>query len=187
MKFPPTSDIRKMRKTLDITQAQLAAASGISQSTIAKVESDSISASYVTVVKLFETLDVMHKDDHSDLTAADVASKGVVTIQSNDTVHGASDLMKSTGYSQLPVFEGEIPVGSISERIILELVRKGMTMDELSAKPIYKVMGESFPVISDITPITTVTSLMSDYSAVLVAKKGKTVGLITSADMLKLI
>ena len=56
MKFPPISDIRKMRKTLDITQSQLSVESGISQSTIAKIERESISASYATVVKLFETL-----------------------------------------------------------------------------------------------------------------------------------
>ena len=56
MRFPPASDIRKRRKMLDITQSELAAASGISQSTITKVEQGKISASYNTVVKLFETL-----------------------------------------------------------------------------------------------------------------------------------
>ena len=59
MKFPPISDIRKMRKTLDITQSQLSVESGISQSTISKIERESISASYATVVKLFETLERM--------------------------------------------------------------------------------------------------------------------------------
>lgn len=187
MKFPPTSDIRRIRKTLDLTQAQLAAASGVSQSTIAKIEKDTISASYNTVVKLFETMESMHTDDHRNYSAADVASKGVVTIQSSKTVHDASDLMKSTGYSQLPVMDGETPVGSISERVIFEYVRKGMTMDELSNKSIYKIMNESYPVVTENTPISTVTTLMTDCNAILVAKKGKIVGLITSADMLKLI
>ena len=63
MKFPPMSDIRKMRKALDVTQSQLAAESGVSQSTIAKIERESIAASYATVVKLFETLDEMSNDD----------------------------------------------------------------------------------------------------------------------------
>jgi predicted transcriptional regulator len=187
MKFPPTSDIRKMRKTLDMTQAQLADASGVSQSTIAKIESEKISASYTTVVRLFETLNDIYSQGGKDITATDIASKGVVTIQSSNTVHEASDLMKSTGYSQLPVMEGEIPVGSISERGILEMVRRGTTMDDLSVKPIYKVMSESFPIVTENTPIATVTSMMANCNAILVSKKGKIVGLITSADMLKLI
>lgn len=187
MKFPPASDVRKVRKTMDITQAQLSAASGVSQSTIAKIERDTISASYETIVRLFETLDELRRNDKTGLTAADVASKGIVTIQSASTVHEASNLMKSTGYSQLPVMEGNIPVGSISERSIFELLRRGTTMDELANKPIFRIMDESYPVITESTPIATVTSMMSNCNAILVAKKGKVVGLITNADMLKLI
>lgn len=187
MKFPPTSEIRKIRKSLDITQAQLASESGISQSTIAKIEKGTISASYTTVVKLFETLEEMRVNERKDVTAADVASKDVITIQSNETIRDASELMKSTGYSQLPVLEGDTPVGSISERGVFELIRNGMTMEELSKKTINKVMGESFPVVTETTPIRTVTTLMSNFNAVLVAKKGRIIGVITNADLLKLI
>ena len=187
MKFPATSEIKKIRKSLEITQAQLAAESGISQSTIAKIEKGTISASYVTIVKLFETLDDMRNNERKDVYASDVASKDIVSIQSNLTVRDASELMKSTGYSQLPVLEGETPVGSISEREIFELVRNGMTMDELSGKPINKVMGESYPVVAENTPIRTVTTLMANFNAVLVSRKGKIVGMITNADLLKLI
>lgn len=187
MNFPPASDIKRIRKSLDITQTELAAASGVSQSTIAKIERGRMSASYDTVVKLFETLDGMRRDEKKDLTAADVASEKVVTVQSTDKVHQASDLMRATGYSQLPVLKGDIPVGSISERGILELLRQGSTMEELGQSVISKVMDESYPVVSDSTPVSSVTSLMSSSGAVLVSKKGKIVGLITSADILKLI
>ncbi len=187
MNFPPASDIKRIRKSLDITQTELAAASSVSQSTIAKIERGRMSASYDTVVKLFETLDGMRRDEKKDLTAADVASEKVVTVQSTDKVHQASDLMRATGYSQLPVLKGDVPVGSISERGILELLRQGSTMEELGQSVISKVMDESYPVVSDSTPVSSVTSLMSSSGAVLVSKKGKIVGLITSADILKLI
>ena len=187
MKFPPASDIRKVRKGLDVTQAQLASASGISQSTIAKIERSTISASYATIVKLFETLEEMRNMNDRSMTAADVASKGVVTVQCTDKVRVASDLMKTTGFSQLPVLRGEIPVGSISERSIFELVRQGKTMDELVETSIARVMEESFPVVTESTPMTAITSMMSNCNAVLVAKKGRIVGLITNADMLKMI
>ena len=185
--FPPVSDIKRIRKSLDVTQTELAAASGVSQSTIAKIERGRMSASYETVVKLFETLEGMRKSEKRDLTAADVASDKVVTVQSTDKVHQASDLMRATGYSQLPVLKGDIPVGSISERGIFELLRQGSTMDQLAQTVIAKVMDESYPVVADSTPISSVTSLMSSSGAVLVSKKGKIVGMITSADILKLI
>lgn len=187
MKFPPASDIRRTRKTLDVTQSELARESGISQSTIAKIETGKISASYDTVVRLFDTLEGMKNREHRDITADDVASKTVVSIQSTESVHDASDLMRTTGYSQLPVFKGEVPVGSISERGIFELLRQGYTMEQLGQTVISKIMDESFPVVSDNTPIAAVTSLMTNCNAVLVSKKGKIVGMITNADMLKLV
>ncbi len=187
MKFPPASDIRRIRKSLDITQNELSSASGISQSTIAKVERGKISASYETVVKLFETLEKLKNNEKKDITAADVASKSVVTIQSTAKVHEASDLMRSTGYSQLPVLKGETSVGSISERSIFQLLRQGNTMEQLGDMVVSKVMDESFPVVSDTTPISSVTSLMGDCGAVLVSTKGQITGVITNADILKLI
>ncbi|MDD4222951.1 MAG: helix-turn-helix domain-containing protein, partial [Candidatus Methanomethylophilus sp.] len=119
MRFPPASDIRRIRKSLDLTQTELAARSGISQSTIAKIERSRIAASYETVVKLFETLDsIAARGGRRTVTAAEVASADVVTVQSTDKVRVATELMRTAGYSQLPVLRGETPVGSISERSI---------------------------------------------------------------------
>jgi len=187
MRFPPTSDIRKMRKSLDLTQTQLAAASGISQSTIAKIEKGTISAGYDTVVKLFDTMETMKEDDGKGLTAAEIASKGVVSIQFGEHVKAASDLMKSTGFSQVPVLSGELPVGSISEKSILGLLRQGLTMDELSNMTISKVMSDPYPLVSETTPLATITAMISACDAILVSRKGSVVGIITNADMLKLI
>ncbi|HRR67322.1 MAG TPA: helix-turn-helix domain-containing protein [Methanomassiliicoccales archaeon] len=38
MRFPSESEIKRLRKSLDITQLELARLSGVSQSTIAKLE-----------------------------------------------------------------------------------------------------------------------------------------------------
>ncbi len=187
MKFPPASDIRRMRKAMDVTQTELSRKSGISQSTIAKIERGRISASYDTVVKLFETLDDMAKGGRRDVTAADVASKDIVTVQSTDKVKVASELMRTAGYSQLPVLTGDTPVGSISERGIFDMIRGGKTMDDLKDASVSCIMDESFPLVAENTPMSSVTAIMSDSPAVLVARKGKLVGMITKADILKLI
>jgi len=60
-------------------------------------------------------------------------------------------------------------------------------MDELGQIQVSKVMDESFPVVTENTPISSVTTMMGNCNAVLVAKKGRIVGMITNSDMLKLI
>jgi predicted transcriptional regulator len=172
---------------LEITQSQLAKESGISQSTIAKIERGKMSASYDTVVKLFNTLEILKTKNPGNLIAADVASKNVVFVQSTDYVRDAADLMRSSGFSQLPVFNGESSVGSISERRIFDLLRDGKTMDELKDTPINSIMDESFPVINENISMSMVTSMMTDCNAILVSRKGKIIGMITNADILKLI
>ena len=49
------------------------------------------------------------------------------------------------------------------------------------------VMGDAFPVVNEDTPIEAVTALLSSSHAVMVGKKGDMVGIITSADLLKLL
>ena len=98
MRFPPTSEIRKRRKLLDVTQAELAAASGVSQSTITKIEKGRISASYETVVRLFEALDSMTEKRH-EVDIMDIASKDVVSVQDTCSVREATELLRSTGFS----------------------------------------------------------------------------------------
>lgn len=186
MKFPPVSDIRKTRKSLDVTQAELSRASGVSQSTIAKIECGRISASYEIVVRLFETLDAMRVDGGS-LNVSMIASSNVVSIPSTELVHRASEIMMAEGHSQLPVIDDGVPVGSITERMIFDLMREGFTMEELSRTPISEIMAQPFPVVPDGTPMTAVANLMVDNDAVLVSRKGAIVGVVTDADMLKLV
>ncbi len=187
MRFPPAADIRKRRKSLDITQTALSQASGISQSTIAKIERGKISASYGTVVRLFETLDRIGAGGREETTAGEVASRDVVTVQSDAPVHAAIEIMRSAGFSQLPVLQGDIPVGSISERSIFDILRSGGTLEGLKDTAVSAVMGDSFPVIGESTPVPAVTAMMSGCDAVLVARRGRIVGVITGTDMLKLI
>jgi predicted transcriptional regulator len=188
VKYPPESDIKKRRLTLGITQLDLAIASGVSQSTITKIETGKTKTSYETVVKLLETLEFLNRSKKIDRTASDIASDSPITVNAEDYLRVASELMRRSGFSQLPVMSGNIPVGSISERRILNLIEEeGIHMENLRNVLIRDVMGESFPVVSESTPLSTVALLMNDSDAVLVSRKGKIVSVITSTDLLKLI
>lgn len=186
MRFPPASDIRKRRKMLDITQSELAAASGISQSTITKVEQGKISASYNTVVKLFETLDQMG-DRKKEIPIMDIATRDIVSVQEDSGVPEALEILKETGFSQMPVFRGESSVGSISEKVILKLISSGKSMDQLSRMRVSDVMEDSFPTISENTSMEGLSSMLNTSNAVLITRKGKIIGMITRADVLKLV
>ncbi len=187
MKFPKTADIKSIRKNLDVTQAELAKLSGVSQSTIAKIEAENISAGYDTVVKLFETLEELKDRNYSIITAADVLSKDIISIQSTDNIHTASEIMMNAGFSQLPVMNGDIPVGSISEKKIFGLLVDGKTMNEIGKIKLEEIMEESFPIVSETMPMTSVANIMIENNAILVSHKGHIIGMITNADILKLI
>lgn len=185
MMFPPATDIHEIRKKLGITQSDLSAMSGVSQSTIAKIESGKVSGSYETVVKLFTALNAASNEDSP--TAGDICSRNVESVTSSDMIHVVSGKMRSTGYSQFPVFEDGKPVGSISERDIFKLLDKGMTMEELSRTPVSHIMAGPYAVIRSDASIFEVTVLMKTRNAILVSEDGVVIGMITNADLLKLI
>lgn len=187
MKFPEVTEIKRTRKVLDITQMELSRLTGVSQSTIAKLESGSINGSYDTVARIFETLEDEANRRRAGKKASEVSSKNIISIQANDRVKRATEIMRESGYSQLPVFDDERPVGSVSEYGILALLRDGTSMEEAGERSVRSIMSEAFPVVSEDTPLGTVTSILSYSSAVLVGRQGKITGIITSSDVLKLL
>ncbi|MDH7508659.1 MAG: CBS domain-containing protein [Methanomassiliicoccales archaeon] len=187
MKFPDSSEIKQLRKSLDLTQSELANLSNVSQSTIAKIERGRISGSYEIMVRIFSALYEEMNKRRQGKVAKDVASKNVVGINIGEKVKKASEMMREKGFSQLPVFDGDRPIGSISEFGILRFLKEGVSMKDLAERSVESVMDESFPIVSEETPLEIVTSLLSFSKAVLVARRGKVTGIITSSDVLKLI
>ncbi|MDD1773069.1 MAG: CBS domain-containing protein [Methanomassiliicoccales archaeon] len=187
MKFPDASEIRRLRKSVDLTQVELANLSGVSQSTIAKIERGGISGSYDAIVRIFKVLHDEVGKRRQGMRAKDVASGEVVSVQVDEKVKRVSEIMRETGYSQLPVFEGPQPVGSVSEYGVLMLLKDGARMEDLAEMTVGSIMDGTFPVVSEETPIETVTSLLSNSHAVLTARRGRITGIITSSDVLKLI
>ncbi len=187
MAFPSVGDIKKMRKQLDMTQNELARASHVSQSTIAKLERNSISASYEIVTRVFDALESEGKMRKIRKTAKDVLHASIVTTDAYATLAEVGEMMKKRGYSQMPVMNGDSVVGSISEEAILGKLRQGLGLDELSEIKVEEVMNEAYPVIPEETPVDTIATLLYHSPAVLVQRRGKISGIITKSDLLKLI
>ncbi len=58
---------------------------------------------------------------------------------------------------------------------------------ELSQIKVEAIMEEAFPRIDESTPVDVISSLLQYGPAVLVTRKNETVGIITKADLLKII
>ena len=183
--LPPLEEIAQKRRLLDLKQAELAKLAGVSQSLIAKLESGKIDPSYTKVKTIFEALEKL--EVQTKIQAGKVLHKKIVAIQKNEPVSKVVQLMKSHGYSQLPVFDGKLSVGSISEKTILNQILAGKDLAQIATLPIEDVMEEAFPQVDEDAPLSLISGLLQVYSAVLVSKKGTVVGIITKADLLRIL
>jgi len=183
--FPTLEDIAKKRRQLDLKQSELAKLAGVSQSLIAKLEAGTIDSSYTKVKTIFDTLDRL--EAKTKIQTEKLIHKEVVTIQKKETVVKVVQLMKDHGYSQIPVFSGKQSVGSISEKTILRQILDGKDLAQISKLPTEEIMEEAFPQVSEDAPLSLISNLLQVYSAVLVSKKGDVVGIITKADLLRML
>ena len=183
--FPNLEDIAKRRRQLGLKQSQLAKMAGVSQSLIAKLEAGTIESSYSKVKTIFDVLERL--EFKSKIQVEKVLHNEVVTVQKSEPLSQVVKLMKDHGYSQIPVFEGKQSVGSVSEKTILRQILEGKDLEQISALPTEKIMEEAFPQINEDAPLSLITSLLQTYSAVLVSRKGVVIGIITKADLLRML
>ncbi len=183
--FPNLEEIAQKRRMLGLKQSELAKLAGVSQSLIAKLESGKIDSSYTKVKAIFDVFDRL--EVKTKIQAGKVLHKKVIGVQKNEPIAKVVQLMKSYKYSQLPVFDGKQPVGSISEKAILNQILAGKALNQISALPSEEVMEESFPQVDEDAPLSLISTLLQVYSAVLVLKKGIVAGIITKADLLRVL
>ncbi len=183
--FPSLEDIAKKRRMLGLKQAELARLAGVSQSLVAKLESGKIDSSYTKVKTIFDVLDRL--ETKTKVQEEKVVPNQVISIQKDEPVSKVVGLMKEHGYSQIPVFDGKQSVGSISEKTILRQILAGKDLAQISKLSVEDIMEEAFPQVSEDAPLSLISSLLQTYSAVLVARKGAVVGIITKADLLRII
>lgn len=182
--LPKLEEVVRKRKMFNLTQKKLAGLASVSQSLIAKLESGKITPSYNKVKAIFDALERLEMENVS--RAKDVLNTKVVEVQKGDKVAKAVQLMMKYGYSQLPVFDGDHPVGSISEKSILNQVLAGQDLAYVSTFPVGDIMDEAFPQVGEDAPLSLISGLLQVYPAVLMSKKGKVVGIATKADLLKM-
>ncbi|MGA2874673.1 MAG: CBS domain-containing protein [Nitrososphaerales archaeon] len=186
MQLPPIQEIKKRRVALGISQKKLAFSVGASQSLIAKIESNRVNPSYDVVKKIFEYLDRMEQPKIG--LAKDVEKRDLVWIRRSERVREAAEKMRQYGFSQLPVRDDkeEICVGSLSERQIVQGILRDPDPKSFYEKLVSEVMQDQFPVVDENIPVNAVALLLQHSQAVLTARRGRIVGIITASDLLSM-
>lgn len=172
------SQIKYIRKKLGLTQTELAHKANVSQSLIAKIESNKIDPSYTNAKRLFETLSNLEVDD--ELIAKQFMYKKIIYANSQDSLKDTILLMRKNNISQLPVLQENKVVGYISESVLLEKVLDGQTQSKVK-----EVMHTNPPILPPDTKQSVIANLLKHFPLVLIEEKGKLIGIITKADLLK--
>lgn len=185
--LPEIKSIKNRRKLLGLTQKDLAKQAGVSQSFIAKMESGRINPSYNHVKQILDFLESLESIEREELRARELYHKRVFSLSTYDRIPYAVELMRKHEISQLPVFRGKMPVGSVTEKGIVDLMSRGHDSKKLSRMRVAEIMEEAFPIISQETPLSVISSLLQHNPAVLLSREGDIAGIITKADIIKVI
>lgn len=166
--------IKKLRTERGLSQTELAKLANISQAHIAKIENEKVDPRLSTVNKILLILSQREKI----VRCSEVMSR-VMSVRPETPVKKIIAVMKSSGFSQLPVLEGERQVGVISEATLLHNMDKNL--DHMEAKDI---LDKPFPVVDSNDTIEILPPLLDIHPAVLVSEKGRIRGIITKSDLL---
>jgi cystathionine beta-synthase len=111
----------------------------------------------------------------------------LVSIWAHDKVRQAVDKLQKYGISQAPVVREDSHevtafVGSIRERTLLDRIFRDP--DSLQAD-VAEVMGPPFPMVEFDEPLEVAFAELQQSPAVLIAKKGEALGILTRSDLLE--
>ncbi len=93
--------------------------------------------------------------------------KRLITVEPNQTVATAVELMKKYDIDQVPVFDGEQQVGSVSEG---GLFGKLFSNPDLKNEKVSSVMESPFPLVSFDSPIERISSLITKENGAVLGK-----------------
>ncbi len=184
--LPRLDSIRETRTRIGATQKRLAEMAGVSTSMINQIESGRTKPGYETARRIFDSL-VRLEGSSSSHTAGDFCCTDIVRLAPSDTLRDAVARMQAFSISQVPVFDGESPVGIVTEdgimRHLADGERSGTATDAVS---IASSMDPAPPIVDYETPANVLVPLLRFTKCILVSRKARIVGIITASDALRM-
>ena len=182
--LPELSEIKSLRKSLNISQKELGEMLNIPQSTISRIENGSMDPPYSKIRKIYTFLQKeLAKSKESAIRAENIMTKKIFSINSNSTVKHAVEIMNQHKISQVPIIDDEKNIGSLTAKKIQKLLTEGHYILNLK---VIDVKELPFPEVEKNWSTKEISNLLLTYPAVLVKDLNKYIGIITDADFLKL-
>lgn len=181
--LPRLEYIKQARIRLGITQKRLASLAGVSTSMINQIESGRCKPSYETARRIFEILGSL--EGRTSMKVGDICSRNLISVQKEQRLHSAIDVMRKNSISQIPVFDGSKVVGILTEDGLAKImVEKD---EELRNVPAGEMMDPPPPIVDHSTPAKAVIPLVRFAKCILVSEKGNVMGIMTITDTLKMV
>ncbi len=171
------TNLKKIRKSLNLTQQAFAKKANVSQSLIAKIESNSIDPTYSRVKQIEQALELLLSYD--EVTAEKIMTKNVTTADPKESALSVVKKMNLKGISQVPVILDSKIVGLLTETNAVE------NIENIQKSKVEEIMREAPPTLAPEAKISAISSLFKYYPVILITKKGELKGIITKSDLLR--
>ena len=185
--MPDLEEIPRLRKALGLTQTAIARLANVSQSTIVKIEKRQMNPSYDSVKRIMNALQAELKRQEKKALVDQIQSRKVQYVEAKIPLESAVNEMRRWKFSQMPVMHNGHPVGSISDKVINNLILSGRDPKDLARIRVDEVMEPAFPQVDSKAPVELAAGLLRHYDAVLVTAKGEVTGIVTKSDLMKLL
>jgi predicted transcriptional regulator len=183
MHIPTPDEIRNRRESLNLRQTELARCAGISQSMVARIEAGSVDPRISTLNKI---IGVLNAAGQKSTTAAQMMHSPVLSVQPHDSIARAVEIFEKNNISQLPVVENGIPVGCISESVIVKAIEQ-QRLHRTQPFFVRDFIEPGFPTVPPDIDVETVIDILQQNHAVLIVDGGEVRGVITKHDLISLI
>ncbi len=185
--LPSLEEVKRKRKALGISIAELAVKTGLSADFIERLEAGKEEPTYSSVKRIFEILEKEEEIKIRNIKAKDVMQSNLMYVQPGETMKRAIELMKKHKIAQIPVMRNNEDIGCINEMMIYEYLFKGHeTISELKEERVEDVMEKPMPKVDKNESIDTIKRILEKTNAVLVRNGKRIVGIITRADINRL-
>lgn len=181
--------IREQRRLMKVSQKRLAKMCGMSQSTIARIETDVVrlNPSYASVFYVASALNKLSTNKPSSvrtMTVKEIMHRHIISITPSASVYDAIELFKDYDFPQLPVLDGSRRVvGTVYQKDLLDDAMHNPDM--VKRRRVGSVMKASLPQIDRDAEIAGLKIILESSGGVIVVERGKAVGIITVYDILK--
>jgi len=149
-----------------------------------QIESGRCKPSYDTAKKIFEILSSL--EGKTSMKVGDICSRHLITVQKEEKLHEAIDIMRKNSVSQLPIFDSSKVVGILTEDGLAKIMVEKYNKDMRNIQ-IMQVMDPPPPLVDVSTPAKAIIPLVRYAKCILVSEKGNVIGIVTITDTLKLV